>query len=82
MLVRRFFDIERCGLVREGRLFPYAWWAICRPRTRRTIARAAADTVHVAVCAAHFARFHGLRAIIKTMKLAGLRRVLPHDLQF
>jgi hypothetical protein len=81
-LVGTFFDVERCGLIREGRLFPYAWWAICRPRTRGAIGRAVSHTLHQAVCAAQFARFHGVRAVIKGMKLIGLRRVLPKELQF
>ena len=81
-LVGEFFDIERCGLVREGRLFPYAWWAICRPRGRGAVGRAVAHGLHRAVCAAQFARFHGVRAVIKGIKLAGLRGVLPKELRF
>ena len=27
------FRLLQCGLIREGRLFPYAWWSICGSRT-------------------------------------------------
>lgn len=81
-LVGEFFDIERCGLIREGRLFPYAWWAIGRPRRRGSVGRAVAGLFHRLRCGAQFARFHGTRAVVKGTKLIGLRRLLPTELQF
>lgn len=84
-LTGRFFDIARCGLVREGRLFPYAWWAVCRPRStsagRRLVEmlRRAAFNLK---CAAQYGWFHGVRAVIKSVKIVGLRRFLPRELQF
>ncbi|MDO8795687.1 MAG: methyltransferase domain-containing protein [Vicinamibacterales bacterium] len=81
-LVSRFFDIDRCGLVREGRLFPYAWWAICRPRTAANPLRRVLQAWHVGACGLAFARFHAIRAGVKGVKLAGFRRFLPRDLQF
>ena len=78
-MVSRHFSIGRCGLTREGRLFPYAWWAICR--ARGALGRWT-QPLHLARCSADFARFHGARALVKGMKLAGLRRLLPSELRF
>jgi len=82
VLVGRVFDIEQCGLVREGRLFPYAWWAICQPRTAASPWRPVRQAWHVAVCGLAFARFNAIRAGVKGVKMAGFRRILPRDLRF
>ena len=84
-LTGQFFDIARCGLVREGRLFPYAWWAVCRPRSASIGRRLMGMLVRGAFnlkCAAQYGWFHGVRAAIKSVKIVGLRRFLPRELQF
>ena len=83
-LVGRHYEIDGCGLLREGRLSPYAWWAVCRPRRsgQQRLTAAARNAIFNVRCGAQYARFHGVRAAIKLLKLAGLRRVLPPDLRF
>lgn len=80
-LVSRHFRIVRSGIIREGRLFPYAWWAICEPR-RPSMTEPVAVAAHVARAGAFYARFHAERAVVKGIKLIGLRRLLPEELQF
>ena len=80
-MIGRHFEIERCGLVREMRLFPYAWWAVCRSRPSEG-SSATRQALHLAVCAVTFARFHHLRALVKGAKLIGLRRFLEPELRF
>jgi hypothetical protein len=75
------FRIKRCGLVREGRLFPYGWWAVCGP-ARASGKSSAAVARWTARCALTFAHFHGVRAAVKSVKLIGLRRLLPNELRF
>lgn len=83
-LVHRQFEIARCGLVREGRLFPYAFWAVGGPRRHwpapglRGLWRAAL----VARCGLQYVRFHAARAAVKAVKLAGLGKLLPPELRF
>ena len=81
-LVERRFRIKRCGLVREGRLFPYAWWAICAPRADNDRGGSVRRTFWIARCAVTYARFHLIRGIVKGTKLVGLRRMLPEELRF
>ena len=80
-LTSRAFLIERCGLVREGPLFPYAWWGVAHPRQEGT-----RDTLqqgwHIGSCGAAYARFHGLRALVKLAKMLGFRRFLRREWQF
>jgi hypothetical protein len=84
LLVHRHYDIVRCGLVREGRLFPYAWWAVCRSRRRwpSPALRLLWAATLVAWCGRQYLAFHSKRAAVKAVKLVGLRRLLPRDLQF
>jgi SAM-dependent methyltransferase len=82
-LVGGHFDIERCGLTREGRLFPYAWWAICRARRPGgSLRRLRRRWWFTAQCGAQYAWFHTVRAGIKLVKLAGGRGLLPEELRF
>ena len=81
-LVERRFRIKRCGLVREGRLFPYAWWAVCAPLAGAKPQRVARRVFWTARCAITYARFHATRAVIKGIKLIGLRPLLPKELRF
>jgi SAM-dependent methyltransferase len=82
-LMNRPFRLLRCGLVRDGLLFPYAWWGICRDRTsKRTFIERPREAFWNAVCAMHFASFHGIRAVVKTLKVIGLRRILPEAYRF
>jgi SAM-dependent methyltransferase len=82
-LTNRPFQLLRCGLVREGRLFPYAWWGICRDRSgRRTLLDWPREAFWNTICAVQFAYFHGVRALVKGLKIIGLRRILPEELRF
>ncbi len=81
-LTGRYYEIERCGLIREGLLFPYAWWGIGRRRTLSGPLSAMRVTRWTLVCGALYAWFHSKRAVIKAMKLAGLRRLLPELYRF
>jgi hypothetical protein len=83
-LVHRHYEIKKCGLIREGRLFPYAWWGVCGPRVHRVIQYSENiwTTLLIIWCAVLYGRFHAQRAIIKLLKLVGLRRLLPKELQF
>ena len=84
-LTGRFFDIARCGLVREGRLFPYAWWAVCRPPStsagRRLVEMLRRGAFNLK-CGTQYGWFYGVRAVVKSVKILGLRRFLPRDLRF
>ena len=82
LLVGRYFDIERCGLVREGPLFPYGWLAICGARRRTPPARALAGIRFTLRCAAQYGWFGAVRAAVKALKLIGGRRLLPPELRF
>jgi hypothetical protein len=75
------FRIKRCGLVREGRLSPYAWWAVCGP-ARASGKSSAAVAYWTTRCALSFAHFHAVRAAVKALHLIGLRRLLPPELRF
>lgn len=81
-LVGRHLDIDRCGLVREGHLFPYAWWAICRPRRRRPATRLFRHARFNVVCAAQYTWFYAVRAAVKAVKILGGRPLLPKELRF
>ena len=77
------FQLRRCGLTREGPLFPYVWWGICSSRSRRPgVLDWPGRVFFVVSCGVQFARFHLVRAVIKAMKLVGLRRLLPPVLRF
>jgi hypothetical protein len=79
-LIARYYDIKECGVAREGRLFPYAWWGVCGAnRGKRPILRTA---VFIVRCGGTYSRFHAKRAAIKLLKTLGLRRLLPPDLRF
>ena len=82
LLIGRFFDVQRCGLVREGPLFPYGWWAVCGPKRRGRLAAAAAAVRFILRCGVQYAGFYAARAVVKAIKLAGGRRLLPKPLQF
>lgn len=83
VLANRFLTVRSCGLIREGRLFPYAWWGVCRRRDSapRVVSHVRA-LVLVAKCAAQYGWFHGVRAAVKAVKLLGFRRLLPRELRF
>ena len=81
--VDRIFRLQRCGLARDGILFPYVWWGICGLRTRHSpFIDLWRRTLFTSWCALHFARFHGVRALVKSMKMVGLRPFLPPVLRF
>ncbi|MGE3400948.1 MAG: methyltransferase domain-containing protein [Vicinamibacterales bacterium] len=82
LLISRYFDMRRCGLVREGPLFPYGWWAVCGPRRRGTVARAVVAAGFILACGIQYAAFYAARAVVKGIKLAGGRRLLPKPLRF
>jgi SAM-dependent methyltransferase len=82
-LTNRSFRLMRCGLIREGLLFPYAWWGVCASREGgRTLSDWPREAFWNAVCAVYFARFHGIRALVKGLKLIGLRHLLPPEFRF
>ena len=82
-LTNRPFRLLRCGLVQDGLLFPYAWWGVCRDRTsERTMLEWPREAFWNAVCAVHFSCFHGIRAVVKGLKMIGLRRILPEAYRF
>src|SRR4029079_3266460 len=65
-LTNRPFRLLRCGLVREGLLFAYGRRGLCADRTgERTFVEWPRETFWNAVCAVHFAYFHGMRAAVK-----------------
>jgi len=41
-----------------------------------------AEAFWSAVCAVHFACFHGIRAAVKGLKIIGLRLILPEAYRF
>ena len=82
-LVDHVFKVRRCGLIREGRLFPYAWWGVCEPRdVRSPLVDLCRRTRLLTRCALQYARFHLVRAQVKAVELIGLRRLLPKELRF
>lgn len=83
-LIHRHFAIVKCGLIREGRLFPYAWWGICRERRASALGASRSPWLALLIlkCALEYGWFHGVRAAVKAVKLVGLRRWLPADLRF
>ena len=82
-LMNRPFRLLRCGLVQDGVLFPYAWWCICSDRaSARTFLEWPREAFWNVVCALQFACFHGIRAVVKALKIIGLRRILPEAYRF
>lgn len=81
-LVGRHFDIERCGLVREGPLFPYALWAVGGQRAMSPLRRRLRYSAFTVLCGLQYAWFYAVRAAVKGVKLLGGRRLLPQDMQF
>lgn len=83
LLIQHHLDIVACGLVREGRLFPYAWWGCCVARRQQPgWLRAVWSAIWIAKCAVTYARFHAVRAAVKAVKILGMRRLLPPELRF
>jgi SAM-dependent methyltransferase len=80
-LLHRSFDVARCGLVRAGPLFPYAFWSVCHPRSdgRARDLRLLSSVTRVGM---QYGWFHAVRGAVKGAKLLGLRRFLPPALRF
>ena len=67
-LVHGHFDILKCGLTRDGKLYPYVWWCIAGVR-REAPVRAVWKAYHTMRCAITFARFHARRALVKAGRI-------------
>jgi SAM-dependent methyltransferase len=79
--LQQFFGIENAGLAREGN-FVYGWWGILRKRRDGAVTRLVKTVYFTAKAALFYGWFHGRRAYAKLMKVAGLRAMLPKELQF
>lgn len=76
-LLQESLDLESVRLRCDGRLWPYAWCAIAVPRRRSAPRRAFDRLLADLVVTVNYAGFLGRRAVVKGMKLLGLRRLLP-----
>jgi hypothetical protein len=77
------FRLRRCGLARDGVLFPYVWWGVLGRRTQpMSFYDWPRRTAFVSWCALQFAQFHTKRAVIKLVKIIGLRGLLPQPFRF
>jgi len=81
-LVQRWFDLQRVWIHCDGVLFPYAWCGIVRPKTNQRVHRAVGPILANLACALTLAKYYAIRAVVKGLKLIGLRRLLPKPLQF
>lgn len=78
-MMQRHLRIVDCGLVREGLIYPYAFWAICEPG-RAGLSGLTAIWWN-AKCGASYAWFHAVRAVVKLLRIAGLTNLLPKPLR-
>jgi Methyltransferase domain len=70
-LVGRYFDIQYCGLTRQSGLWPYAFWAICKPRQKARPFRSAPFIAKLGIQKYYF---HFVRLVYKVARLTGLKR--------
>ena len=68
-LVRRRYDLMACGLIREGELYPYAWWGAGKTRECGALRQTIGTIGWSLSCGTAYARFHAHRATRKGLRL-------------
>jgi len=79
-LVSTHFRIDRCAVIRESVPIPYLWVAELSKREKQQSSLVLAWFKYKAYL--RYFRFQSVRALVKAIKLAGLRPLLPKTWQF
>lgn len=76
-LIAPRFDIEFCGIQTEGKLYPYAFYAICKARS----AQPQSALGHIFKLGTRYAHLHARRAVVAIARWTHTLPLLPSTLR-